>query len=94
MVLTVMVEYLVLLLYGVVCGATIGILAALLFIPFFQSADRGVLNPPTLIPMIAWREIGGISGAFAVVLVAAQTAVIGAALRRDVFQALRLGDQE
>jgi putative ABC transport system permease protein len=91
---TVMIEYLVLLLYSVVGGVALGALASRLFIPFFQAADKGVLNPPTLVPQIAWHEVGWISGAFATVLVVAQGAVIGAALRRGVFQALRLGDRE
>jgi putative ABC transport system permease protein len=90
----VLVEYSVLLLYGVLCGAAIGVLASRLYVPFFQAADQGVLHPPTLVPAIAWREIGWITGVFAAVLVSAQMGVIGAALRRKVFQALRLGDQE
>lgn len=91
---TVLVEYSVLLLYGVVCGAAVGVLASQLFIPFFQAADEGVLHPPTLVPTVAWREIAWITAAFATVLVLAQMVVIGAALRRGVFQALRLGDRE
>jgi hypothetical protein len=84
----------VLLLYSILCGVAIGVLASRLFVPFFQAADQGVLHPPTLVPMIAWREIGWIIGVFAVVLAVAQVGVIGAALRRGVFQALRMGDQE
>jgi putative ABC transport system permease protein len=90
----VMIEYLVLLLYSVVGGVAIGALASRLFIPFFQAADKSVLNPPTLVPQIAWHEVGWIASTFAAVLVLAQGAVIGTALRRGVFQALRLGDQE
>ena len=85
---------LVLLLYGIVGGVAVGVFASRLFIPFSQCADKSVLNPPTLVPMIAWHEVGWISGVFAAVLVVAQGALIGAALRRGVFQALRLGDRE
>ncbi len=91
---TVLIEYSVLLLYGILCGAAIGALASQLFIPFFQAADRGVLCPPTLVPEIAWREICWITGVFAALLMSAQVGVIAAALRRGVFRALRLGDQE
>ena len=53
-----------------------------------------VMRPPRIIPLIAWEDIGQISAAFTIVLVIAQIAVISAALRGGVFQALRLGDQE
>jgi len=88
------IEYVALLLYGVLGGAATGIWAAHLFIPFFQATDMEVVQPPRLIPLIAWRETGWIAGAFAVVLIVAQLAVIAASVRRGTFQALRLGDQE
>jgi hypothetical protein len=44
--------------------------------------------------LVAWQEIGRISAAFIIVLIVAQVAVISAALRRGVFQALRMGDRE
>ncbi len=88
------IEYMVLMVYSVLGGAFIGIWASHLFIPFFQAADMDVMRPPTIIPLIAWNDIGQISAAFTIVLVAAQVAVISAALSGGVFQALRLGDQE
>jgi putative ABC transport system permease protein len=90
----VVIEYVVLMVYSVAGGAAIGVWASRLFIPFFQAADQNILRPPSMIPLIAWREIGRISGAFTLVLVLAQVAVISAAVRKGVFQALRLGDQE
>ena len=88
------IEYLVLMVYSVAGGAVIGVWASKTFIPFFQAADKNVLNPPSMIPLIAWQDIGRISGAFTVALVLAQIIVISAALRRGVFQALRMGDRE
>jgi ABC-type antimicrobial peptide transport system permease subunit len=88
------IEYMVLMVYSVVGGAVIGAWASQLFIPFFQAADKNVINPPMLLPMIAWEEIGRISGAFTITLVIAQVLVIAAALRGGVFQALRMGDRE
>ena len=80
--------------YSVAGGVTIGVWASKLFIPFFQAADKNVLRPPSMIPLIAWQDIGQIAGAFTIVLVLAQVVVISAAIRRGVFQALRIGDQE
>jgi putative ABC transport system permease protein len=88
------IEYLVLMVYSVLGGAAIGVWASRLFIPFFQAADKNVLNPPRLIPLVAWDDIVSISTAFTITLVIAQIAVISAALRRGVFQALRMGDRE
>ena len=80
--------------YGIVTGAGIGLLAAWLFTPFFQATDRQMIHPPTLIPLLAWWETGQIAGLFGLALIVAQLAVIVGALRRGVFQALRLGDRE
>ena len=88
------IEYLVLMVYSVAGGAAIGVLASDLFIPFFQAADKNVINPPMLLPLVAWNDISQISAAFTITLVIAQIAVIGAALRGGVFQALRMGDRE
>jgi len=88
------IEYVVLMVYGVVGGAAIGVWASLLFIPVFQATDRSVLNPPMLLPLVAWNEIGRISAIFCVVLIVVQVAVMAAALRQGVFQALRMGDRE
>ena len=88
------IEYLILMAYGMAGGAGVGGLAAWLFIRFFQATDQDVLYPPTLLPLIAWDHIARISGVFAIVLVLAQGVVLSAALRRGVFEALRMGDRE
>ncbi len=88
------IEYTILMVYSVAGGAAIGVWASRVFIPFFQAADGNVLRPPTMVPLIAWQDIGRISGAFVLVLVLAQILVVAAALRGGVFQALRMGDRE
>jgi len=84
----------VLMAYGIVGGAVAGAVASQLFIPFFQAADKNVLRPPTMISFVAWTDIARISGMFLIALLLAQAGVIGAALRRGIFQALRIGDAE
>jgi putative ABC transport system permease protein len=88
------IEYVVLMIYAVAGGTTIGVLAAKLFVPFFQAADENILDPPPMVPLIAWAEIARIAGVFISVLLLAQFTVIVRALRRGAFQALRMGDQE
>ena len=53
-----------------------------------------MLRPPTMVPTIAWQSIGWITAVFLVSLIAVQVILLGAALRRGVFQALRMGDAE
>jgi hypothetical protein len=80
--------------YSIAGGVGIGALASRLFIPFFQAADAEVLNPPRLLPLVAWGSVARISAAFAVALLVAQMAVVLAAVGKGVFEALRMGDRE
>jgi ABC-type antimicrobial peptide transport system permease subunit len=88
------VEYVVLMVYGVAVGAGIAVWTSMLFIPYFQAANENVLRPPRMLPVVAWQDIGLICAAFALSLILAQTIMLLAALRRGVFQALRMGDRE
>ena len=88
------VEYVILMIYGVAVGAGIAIGASRLFIPYFQAANKSGLRPPRMLPIVAWQEIGLICAAFALSLILAQTIMLLSALRRGVFQALRMGDRE
>jgi ABC-type antimicrobial peptide transport system permease subunit len=93
-VLQVAVEYAIVMAFGVIGGTAIGVWAGQWFIPFFQAAEGVALRPPPMVPIIAWREIGLICIAFASVLVLAQVILLLAALRKGVFQSLRMGDRE
>ena len=88
------IEYALVMVYGVVGGTGIGVWAARWFVPYFQAAEAGVLRPPPMLPTVAWGDIGLICAAFAGVLILAQIALLLAALRKGVFQSLRLGDRE
>ena len=88
------IEYALVMVYGVVGGTGIGVWAARWFVPYFQAAENGALRPPPMLPTIAWGDIGLICAAFAGVLILAQITLLLAALRKGVFQSLRLGDRE
>jgi putative ABC transport system permease protein len=88
------VEYVILMIYGVAVGAGIAVWASRLFIPYFQAANENVLRPPRMLPVVAWQDIGMICAAFALSLILAQTIMLLSALRRGVFQTLRMGDRE
>ena len=93
-VIQVAIEYTLVMAYGVVGGTGIGIWAALWFVPYFQATEGNALRPPPMIPTIAWGDIGLICASFAGVLILAQITLLLAALRKGVFQSLRLGDRE
>ena len=61
--------------------------------PFFKP-EGNMLRPPPTIPTIVWGDIGPIYASFAGVLILAQITLLLAALRKGVFQSLRLGDRE
>jgi ABC-type antimicrobial peptide transport system permease subunit len=88
------IEYVLVMAYGVVGGTGIGVWAALWFVPYFQATEGGALRPPPMIPTIAWGDMGAICASFAGVLILAQITLLLAALRKGVFQSLRLGDRE
>jgi ABC-type antimicrobial peptide transport system permease subunit len=88
------VEYVILMVYGVAVGAGIAVWTSRLFIPYFQAANENILRPPRMLPIVAWRDIGLICAAFAFALILAQTLMLLGALRRGVFQTLRMGDRE
>ena len=91
---TVSVEYLGVILYGLVAGAAAGVATAKLFVPYFQFTEDPSLQVPPFIPQIAWESLLWIVIAYFCVLTAAEALVLLRTTRREAFQALRLGDEE
>jgi len=87
-------EFVTVILYGVGGGSLLGIAASVLYVPYFQLTEDPSLPVPPFIAEIAWREIGQFSVVFAVLLGAAVAALLYGVARRQLGQALRLGDQE
>jgi len=91
---TVSVEYLSVVFYGIVAGAAAGITASVLFVPYYQFTSDASLQLPPFVPEIAWGRLGWISIAYLCVLTLAEIIVLLVTTRTQVFQALRLGDEE
>jgi len=91
---TVSIEYLVVVLYGVLAGTVAGIAASHLYVPYFQFTENPAAQVPPFVPEIAWSQILWIAGRYILILVLAETVVLWHATRREVFQALRIGDEE
>ena len=91
---TVSVEYLAVIIYGILMGTATGITAARLYGPYFQFTDDPRIQVPPFVPQIAWNQILWIAVAYFAILALAELIVLLRTTRREVFQALRLGDEE
>jgi len=91
---TVSIEYLVVVLYGVLAGTSAGVIASHLYVPYFQFTEDPSVQVPPFIAQIAWSQILWIACGYILVLVVAEAIVLWHATRGEVFQALRIGDEE
>ncbi|NLG52284.1 MAG: ABC transporter permease, partial [Chloroflexi bacterium] len=91
---TVSVEYLSVVSYGILVGAAVGVVASRLFVPYFRLTGSLESNVPPFIPEIAWSSVGWMVVVYFLVLSLAELVVLLRVTRRGAFQALRLGDQE
>lgn len=88
-------EYLLVLLVGLVTGVLIGVQTSRLFIPFFRiSTADGSLPIPPLMPLVDAERILAMTVLFGAVQFLAQISLIWRAMRSEVFQVLRMGNQE
>ena len=80
-------EYIVLTAYGAVAGVACGVLAAVLFVPFFRiSVGEGAPLPP-LIPIIAQNEIAPLAIVFSLVMIVLELIIISSAFYARLFEA-------
>jgi ABC-type lipoprotein release transport system permease subunit len=87
-------EYLSVMLYGVLGGAGAGLATSYLFVRYFQFTEDPSIQVPPFRPEIAGNQIVWLLLAYLAVLMLAEGIVLLRATRRQVFQALRIGDEE
>ena len=88
------VEYLGVILFGVLWGVVIGIATAYLFVPFFRVSGDPVFALPPFVRHIAWGQIGIMAFVFGSALLGSQAIILYWSTRRDLFQVLRMGQRE
>ena len=88
------VEYLGVILFGVLWGVVIGIATAYLFVPFFRVSGDPVFALPPFVRHIAWGQIGILAFVFGSALLGSQAIILYWSTRRDLFQVLRMGQRE
>lgn len=87
-------EFVTVVVYGVISGAALGALASKAFVPYFQLTESPSLPVPPFMAEIAWGQIGSYALAFSVVLLFMIAALLYGVARRQLALELRLGDQE
>ena len=87
------IEYGLLVLYGTIAGSLIGAYASELFTPFFRSASQSKVMLPPLIPIIAQDEVFRLTVIFGVVIILVELAATAQAMRRQLFEIMRMGNQ-
>ncbi|CAI8025828.1 hypothetical protein GBAR_LOCUS14897 [Geodia barretti] len=88
------VEYLGVILFGVLWGVAIGIATAYLFVPFFRVSGDPIFALPPFVRHIAWGQIGILAFVFGTALLGSQSIILYWSTRRDLFQVLRMGQRE
>ncbi|MDQ3248832.1 MAG: ABC transporter permease, partial [Chloroflexota bacterium] len=89
----VVIEYLLLILFGVASGWWIGAATSQLFSPFFRITGQAGVPLPPLIPVIPQQQITVLVLLFAAGMIGIELAVIIRALSSRLFSALRIGHQ-
>jgi len=87
-------EYLVMLLYGVLVGTACGVLAAYLYGPYFRLTESAQVPIPPFIPLIDWGKATWMFLAAGGALVLMEGAVLSRVARTRVFEILRMGTRE
>lgn len=88
------VEYLITLLFGLIAGEVLGVMAALLYVPFFPITDRPGVPVPPFTPYVDWEKAIWIAIALGVTLVVVEAVILIRMARTRVFEILRLGTRE
>ncbi|NLE99479.1 MAG: FtsX-like permease family protein [Anaerolineales bacterium] len=89
-VVQVVIEYVLLLLFGTIAGAGIGTAASQLFLPFMTVTTQASVPLPPLLPMIAHAQVAYLMAAFAGGMILLEAIVIARALAQRNFDMLRL----
>jgi putative ABC transport system permease protein len=88
------IEYAGVITYGIVGGVAAGLITSWLFVPFFQFNVTAATALPPFLPMIDWTRIGMFAVVSFLALLTSEVAILYQATRKDIFQALRMGQRE
>jgi putative ABC transport system permease protein len=88
------VEYALTLLYGILLGTGLGVLASRLYVPFFAVTENPSVPIPPFIPYIDWEKAAWMAAVMGASLMLIELGVLWRASRARIFEVLRLGLRE
>ena len=94
MLLMVAVEHLMTLLYGIVGGSALGLLASWIYVPFFRLAESQEAAVPPFIPYVNWDMAGRLALAMGLVLIVTSLLMLLRMLRARPAEVLRSAGHE
>jgi len=87
-------EYLLVLAYGVVTGIVAGVFGARLYVPYFQITQDAVAQIPPFLPVVDWASTNWMAISVTLALVIIGGIILSRVVRQQLFQVLRMGNQE
>ncbi len=91
---TVLLEYTLMLLYSVVVGIGLGILAARVYVPYFPVTDNPGIPIPPFQPYVDWQRASWMAIAISIALVLIISSIVIRVARARIFEVLRMGGWE
>lgn len=87
-------EYLLVLVYGVVAGIIVGVTGAQLYVPYFPLTQDPASQIPPFLPIVDWSSTIWMAVGVTLALVIIGGVILSRVVRQQLFQVLRMGNQE
>jgi putative ABC transport system permease protein len=87
-------EYLLVLLYGVVAGIVAGVAGAQLYVPYFPLTQDSTSQIPPFLPIVDWGSTNWMALGVTAALVVIGGVILSRVVREQLYQVLRMGNQE
>jgi len=87
-------EYLLVLLYGVITGIIAGVRGAQLYVPYFPLTQDPASQIPPFLPIVDWASTNWMAVGVTVALVVIGGGILSRVVREQLYQVLRMGNQE
>ncbi len=87
-------EYLLVLAYGVVAGIILGVISSQLYVPYFPLTQNPAQQIPPFLPVVDWGSASWMAASVTVALIVIGGTILIRVVQQQLFQVLRMGNQE
>ncbi len=87
-------EYMLVLTYGVVAGIALGVVSSQLYVPYFPLTQNPIQQIPPFLPIVDWNSAGWMAASVTIALVVIGGTILVRVVQQQLFQVLRMGNQE